>query len=117
MRLNDTLIPLKVGLLIQLNSESFYEWSQHGFDLHMKFSCMDLLLFFIPEHRNSLPESITGTPMSGSLATVSEEERRINEVLYHMWRYIHTYTMRFIEKVFKISKNLHPIKFHFYLYS
>ncbi|VDO40315.1 unnamed protein product [Brugia timori] len=36
--------------------------------------------------------------MSGSLTTVSEEERRINEVLHHMWRYIHTYTMRFLEK-------------------
>ncbi|KAL3994111.1 Tubulin-tyrosine ligase family protein [Acanthocheilonema viteae] len=50
------------------------------------------------EHRNSLPESITGTPMSGSLTTVSEDEHRINEVLRHMWRYIHTYTMRFVEK-------------------
>ncbi|VIO93236.1 protein KIAA0153, putative [Brugia malayi] len=50
------------------------------------------------ERHNSLPESITGTPMSGSLTTVSEEERRINEVLHHMWRYIHTYTMRFLEK-------------------
>ncbi|EFO20459.2 hypothetical protein LOAG_08031 [Loa loa] len=50
------------------------------------------------ERRSSLPESITGTPMSGSLTTVSEEEHRINEVLHHMWRYIHTYTMRFLEK-------------------
>lgn len=39
--------------------------------------------------------------MSGSLITVSEEDRRINEVLRHMWRYIHTYTIRFLEKVSK----------------
>lgn len=57
----------------------------------------------LAEHRS--PESITGTPMSGSLTTASEEERRINEVLRQMWRYIHTYTMRFVEKVSKISKD------------
>ncbi|VDK89451.1 unnamed protein product [Litomosoides sigmodontis] len=52
------------------------------------------------KHRNSTPESVTGTPMSGmsgSLIT-SEEDRRINEVLRQMWRYIHTYTIRFLEK-------------------
>uniref|UniRef100_A0A8R1XSP1 Tubulin--tyrosine ligase-like protein 12 SET-like domain-containing protein n=1 Tax=Onchocerca volvulus TaxID=6282 RepID=A0A8R1XSP1_ONCVO len=47
---------------------------------------------------SSFPGSITESPMSGSLTTVSEEERRINEVLRHMWRFIHTYTMRFLEK-------------------
>uniref|UniRef100_A0A915PNG0 Tubulin--tyrosine ligase-like protein 12 n=1 Tax=Setaria digitata TaxID=48799 RepID=A0A915PNG0_9BILA len=52
----------------------------------------------VKEQRGSLPESVTGTPMSESVTTVSEEERRINEVLHQMWRYIHTYTMRFLEK-------------------
>ncbi|KAM3719857.1 Tubulin--tyrosine ligase-like protein [Dirofilaria immitis] len=50
------------------------------------------------EHDCSLPGSVTESPMSESLVTVSEEERRINEALRHMWRYIHTYTMRFLEK-------------------
>ncbi|CAG9530691.1 unnamed protein product [Cercopithifilaria johnstoni] len=49
-------------------------------------------------HRDSLVESVIGTPMSESLTTVSDEEHRINEVLRQMWRYIHTYTMRFLEK-------------------
>lgn len=52
---------------------------------------------------DSLPESLTVSPVWGSMTGLSDEERRINEVLHEMWRYIHTYTMRFADKVFTIG--------------
>ncbi|VDN23013.1 unnamed protein product [Gongylonema pulchrum] len=53
----------------------------------------------VKERHESLPENFLGAPLQESFTTLSEEERRINEVLRQMWRHIQTYTMRFAEKV------------------
>lgn len=47
----------------------------------------------------SFVESVPASPSCGSMAVENDEDHRINEVLRRMWLYIHTYTMRFTDKV------------------